>query len=485
MSDRDSHTERGGGGDGDTWDVIVVGAGPVGENVADRTSAAGLRTAIVERELVGGECSYWACIPSKALLRPSAALDAARAVPGAREAVGDGRLDAAAVLARRDSFTSGWRDDGQVEWLGSAGIELIRGEARLAGPRRVVVGDRTLTARHAVAVCPGSEARLPSIPGLADARPWTSREATSAKDVPGRLAVVGGGVVGAEMAAAWAGLGSKVTLLMRGERPLPRMERFAGDLVAGGLTARGVDVRPGTSVTEVRRPDPAGPVTLILDSGDGGDGGELVADEVLFATGRAPRTGTLGLESVGLEPGSWLTVDDTLLVDGVDGTWLYAAGDVNHRALLTHQGKYQARIAGDAIAARAQGRPVPATARADAFAVPQVVFTEPEVASVGLTAEAAKAAGRRFRCVDYDLGSVSGAALRADGYTGRARIVVDEDHEVLIGATFTGPDAGELLHAATIAIVGEVTIDDLWHAVPAFPTVNEVWLRLLETYRDS
>ncbi|MDT0305888.1 NAD(P)/FAD-dependent oxidoreductase [Streptomyces sp. DSM 44917] len=472
-----------------TYDVIVIGAGPVGENVADRARAAGLTTAIVESELVGGDCSYWACVPSKALLRPAAALEAARSVGGAREAVARPRPDAAAVLARRDGFVSDWKDDGQVSWLESAGIELVRGHGRLAGPRRVDVttpdgATRPMAARHAVAVCTGSAAVVPGLPGVEEARPWTPREATGAREVPGRLAVVGGGVVGAEMAAAWSALGSRVTLLMRGERPLPRMEPFAGDLVAEGLAARGVDVRPGASVTALRRPSPEGPVTLALE-----DGSELEADEVLFATGRRPRTADLGLETVGLESGSWLEVDDSLRVRGVAGGWLYCAGDVNRRALLTHQGKYQARIAGAAIAARARGEAAtetpwgPYSATADHAAVPQVVFTEPEVASVGLTAEAAEGAGLRVRAVDYDLGSVSGAALFADGYRGRARMVVDEDRGRLVGATFVGPQAGELLHAATIAVVGEVALERLWHAVPSFPTVSEIWLRLLETYR--
>ncbi|MFE4603920.1 FAD-dependent oxidoreductase, partial [Kitasatospora indigofera] len=198
------------------YDVIVLGAGPTGENLADRTTAAGLRTVIVESELVGGECSYWACMPSKALLRPVAALAAARAVAGSREAVGDGALDAAAVLARRDSFTSHWRDDGQVEWLDGAGIDLVRGHGRLTGERTVTVtgpdgAERRLTARHAVAVCTGSRAVLPEgVPGLAEARPWTSREATASPKVPGRLVVVGGGVVGVEMATAWRALGAEV-----------------------------------------------------------------------------------------------------------------------------------------------------------------------------------------------------------------------------------------------------------------------------------
>jgi dihydrolipoamide dehydrogenase len=470
------------------YDVIVIGAGPTGENVADRVRAAGLTVAIVESELVGGDCSYWACVPSKALLRPPAALAAARAVPGAREAAG-GRLDAAAVLARRDSFVSDWHDDGQVSWLESAGIDLVRGEGRLAGPRQVEVetpggGSRTLSARHAVVVSTGSAARVPGLPGVAEARPWTPREATSAQEVPDRLVVVGGGVAGTELATAWSALGSEVTLLMRGERPLPRMEPFAGDLVAEGLTAAGVDVRPGVSVTAVSRAGISGPVTVSLD-----DGSELVTDEILFATGRRPRTDGLGLETVGLQPGSWLEVDETLRVHGIEGGWLYCAGDTNHRALVTHQGKYQARVAGAAIAARAHGEPVDDApwgahaATADSAALPQVVFTEPEAASVGLTAEEAERAGRRTRVVDYELGNVSGAALYADGYRGRARMIVDLDRGHLIGATFVGPGAGELLHAATIAVAGEVPVERLWHAVPAFPTVSEIWLRLLETYR--
>ncbi|UCM86969.1 dihydrolipoyl dehydrogenase family protein [Streptomyces marincola] len=472
------------------YDVIVIGAGPTGENVADRARAAGLSAAIVERDLVGGDCSYWACIPSKALLRPSAALDAARAVAGAREAV-TGRLAAAAVLARRDTFVSGWNDEGQVSWLESAGIDLIRGHGRLDGPRRVAVetsggGVRRLLARHAVVLAPGSAAVVPRLPGVAEARPWTSREATSATEVPDRLAVVGGGVVGVEMAAAWAALGSRVTLLMRGERALPRMEPFAGELVTEGLERRGATVRAGVSVTGLVRPGGSGPVTLSLDPG-----GEaaLEVDEVLFATGRRPLTDDIGLASVGLEPGSWLDVDDALRVRGVEGDWLYCVGDANHRALLTHQGKYQARVAGAVIAARAAGDAVdgaawgPHAATADTAAVTQVVFTEPEVASVGLTAADAERAGRRTRVVDYDLGDVAGASLFADGYTGRARMVVDLDRGHLIGATFVGPQAGELLHAATIAVAGEVPVERLWHAVPAFPTISEVWLRLLETLR--
>ncbi|WP_217183268.1 NAD(P)/FAD-dependent oxidoreductase [Streptomyces sp. AC495_CC817] len=467
------------------YDVVVLGAGPVGENVADRTRAAGLSTAIVESELVGGECSYWACMPSKALLRPAIARADARRVPGLRHLV-DGPLDAAEVFAHRDYETAHWKDDGQVGWLDSVGATLYRGHARLAGPRRVVVdvpdgGRHVLTARRAVVVSTGSRALLPDLPGLAEVRPWTSREATSAQEVPGRLIVVGGGVVAVEMATAWRSLGSEVTVLVRGKGLLPRMEPFAGELVAEALIEAGADVRTGTSVKAVSREN--GTVVALTDTGD-----RLEADEILFATGRAPRTDDIGLDTIGLEPGSWLPVDDSLRVTGSD--WLYAVGDVNHRALLTHQGKYQARIAGAAIAARAAGVPLLESdpwgahaATADHAAVPQVVFTDPEAAAVGLSLAEAEQAGHRVRAVDVEFSSVAGAGLYADGYRGRARMVVDLDREILRGVTFVGPGVGELIHSATIAVAGEVPIDRLWHAVPSYPTISEVWLRLLEAYR--
>jgi pyruvate/2-oxoglutarate dehydrogenase complex dihydrolipoamide dehydrogenase (E3) component len=467
------------------YDVVVLGAGPVGENVADRTRAAGLSTAVVESELVGGECSYWACMPSKALLRPVIARADARRTPGLAAAV-RADLDTRAVLSHRDEVVAHWKDDGQVGWLESTGARLYRGHGRLAGPRRVTVTGpdgttRVLTARQAVAVCTGSRAVLPDLPGLAEAKPWTSREATSADRAPGRLVVVGGGVVGVEMATAWQHLGSQVTLLVRGDRLLPRLEPFAGELVAESLREAGADVRTGTSVRSVARAGDV--VTVTLDSGE-----RIEADELLIATGRAPRTDDLGLDTVGLPPGGWLPVDDSLRVEG--HPWLYAVGDVNRRALLTHQGKYQARIAGAAIAARAQGVPILETDRwgahaatADHVAVPQVVFTDPEAAAAGLTLAEAEAAGHRVRAVDYDIASVSGAYLYADGYRGRARMVVDLDREVVLGVTFVGPGVGELIHSATIAIAGEVPLERLWHAVPSYPTISEVWLRLLEAFR--
>lgn len=469
----------------DEYDLIVLGGGPVGENVADRVVQAGLTAVIVESELVGGECSYWACMPSKALLRPAQALRSAKRVQGSAEAV-TGGLDVRAVLARRNGFASDWSDDGQVGWLRSAGIDLVRGHGRLVGPREVEVttadGERrTLRARHAVAISTGSDAVVPDIPGLRDAGPWTSREATSAQEVPASLAVIGGGVVAVEMATAYAALGSVVTVIAR-HGLLGGMEAFAGERVAEGLRELGVDVRTDTGIERVERREDAVVVTT--------DAGDVVASEVLVATGRRARTEDLGLETVGLEPGAWIRTDDSLRVPGVDG--LYAVGDVNGRVLLTHQGKYQARAAGDAIAARALGEPVDErpwgrhVATADAAAVPQVVFSEPEVAAVGLTEAAAREAGRRVRAVDVEFSSVAGAGLHEDGYRGRARMVVDEDRGVLLGVTMAGPDVAELIHAATIAVVGEVPLARLWHAVPSYPTMSEVWLRLLEAYgRDS
>lgn len=470
--------------DSNTYDVVVIGAGPVGENVADRVVQGDLTVAIVERELVGGECSYWACMPTKALLRSAAALRAARHLPGAREAV-TGGLDAAAVFSRRDSFASYWKDDGQVSWLKSAGIALHRGHGRITADRVVeVTGEDgatvTLAARHAVVVATGSSAQVPEITGLREAKPWTSREAASAKEAPGRLVVIGAGVVGSEMATAFAALGSSVTVLAR-HGVLPSAEPFAAEQVTDSLLESGVSVRTGAEATSVNR-DGDGTLHITLT-----DGEQIEADEVLVAIGRTPNTQDIGLDNIGLTPGAWLTVDDTLrVVDG--GEWLYAAGDANRRVLLTHQGKYQARAVGDVIVARAKGEKVEAgrwgrhAATADERAVPQVVFTDPEIASVGLTAATAAATGLRTRVIDYDLGAVAGAALYADGFQGQARMVVDEERKVIVGFTLVGPDVGELIHAATIAVVGEVPLDRLWHAVPAFPTVSEVWLRLLEAY---
>ena len=462
------------------YDVVIVGAGAVAENVADRAVQGGLTVVLVESELVGGECSYWACMPSKALIRSGLALRAAQRLDGSKQAV-TGSLDVAAVFARRTIFTHDWNDESQVKWVKRTGIALVRGHGRLTGVKTVDVTqpDGTaveLRARHAVVISTGSDPLMPDVPGLIDSSPWTPRDATSATEAPASLAIIGGGVVAVEMATAYASFGTAVTIFARSGL-LPTQEDFAGSLVAEGLSALGVTIIRA-SPTRVERS--AGMVTVYV--------GDLAttASEVLVATGRSPRTTDIGLKTVGLTAGDWMSVDDTMRVPGFD--WLYATGDVNHRALLTHQGKYQARAAGDVIAARAAGRPVHDSpwgthvATADHAAVPQVTFSDPEVASVGLTSATALALGYTTRVVDYNLGYVAGASLQADDYSGHARIVVDEARGVLIGATFVGQDVSELIHAATIAIVGEVPLDRLWHAVPAYPTMSEVWLRLLETY---
>jgi dihydrolipoamide dehydrogenase len=471
------------------YDVIVIGTGPIGQTVSERTRAVGLSVAAVEHELVGGVCSYWGCIPSKAMLRPVVAVADARKVNGARQAV-TGPPDAQGLFARRDYWANDWQDDSEADYMKGIGADLIRGHGRLAGPCQVAVetpdgGTITLTARHAVAICTGSRPAIPGLPGVAEARPWTNREATDSHAVPGRLAIVGGGGVGVEMATAWNGLGSSVTLLAGGHGVLPRMEPFVGEMVARAYAEAGIDVRMGATVTGLRRPGGTGPVTLTMK-----DGSELEADEVLFATGRKPLTDDIGLETVGLEPGSWLDVDASCAVRAIDERWLYALGDVNHHALLTHQGKYQARIAGAVIAARAAGQPVdttpwgPHAVTADHQAVPQVFFSDPQAGAVGMTAEQAQKAGRRVRVVDVDMGEqVTGAGLYADGYTGRARMVVDEDGGCILGVTMVGPGVEELIHSATVAVAGQVPVSRLWHAVPCFPSISEVWLRLLEAYR--
>ena len=429
------------------FDLIVIGAGVSGENVADRAVQGGLTAALVEAELVGGECSYWACMPSKALLRAGSALSAAEGVDGAKQSISGG-VDPLGVLRRRDTIVHEWSDASQESWVKSAGIELIRGRARFTGPKRLTVtapdGTTTeLLARHAVTVSTGSAPLLPDIPGLADVRPWTSREATSVKHVPESLAIMGGGVVGCEMATAYASMGCHVTLLSRGPL-LSTLEPFAGEAVQAQLEKAGVDVRVGAEVASTHRTDQNVVIELV-------DGSRVLAAELLVATGRTARTMDLGLETLGLAPGHWLTVDDTMLVKGFD--WLYATGDVNHRALLTHQSKYQARAAGDVIAARAKGEPVDDApwgrhvATADIEAVPQVTFTDPEVASVGLTADAAKKAGYDIRVVDYDLSWLAGATVLADHYEGRARAVIDAEHEVMMGVTFVGREVGEMLQA--------------------------------------
>ena len=471
-----------------TVDVVVIGAGPAGENAADYAHRGGLSAVLVESELVGGECSYWACMPSKALLRPIELLAEARAVEGVRQAV-TGALDVSAVLERRDGFTSDYDDVHQVAWAEGAGIEVVRGSGRLSGEREVTVERRdgtseVLTARHAVVLATGTGAALPPIPGLALADPWTSRELTAITEVPRRVVVLGGGVVACEGAQILTGRGAEVTLLEGSPSLLGKVEPWAAERVAIALRGQGVVVHTGTKVRQVARPDAGGPVTVTADGPEGQV--TVEADEVLAALGRHVHTDHLGLEVVGLDPGAPVPVDDHLTVTSVPGSWLYAVGDCNGRVLLTHMGKYQARVAGDVIVTRAQERSLDGprfAATSDAAAVPQVIFTDPQVAAVGLTEAQARDTGVRVGVVSA--GAVAGSALLREDWAGEARWVIDLDREVLLGMTFVGPDVAELLHAATVAIVGAVPMERLWHAVPSYPTVSEIYLRLLEAWRSG
>lgn len=462
----------------DAFDVIVIGAGAAGENAADYAIRGSSRTAaLIESDLVGGACSYYACMPSKALLRPLDVRAAATHLGGLPSSID---IDPDALLKRRDSWVNEYSDAGQVEWAEGAGISVVRGRGRLAGERTVVVdgpdGDRTLQARHAVVLATGS---VPVVPGILKAvEPWLSRDATSIVEVPESIAIIGGGVVACEAARWLAGLGARVTMLVRGDSLLSRFEPFVSGFVADGLAADGVTVRFGVDLARADRADArdtglglvhGGPVVLRE-----ADGRRTEVAEVLVATGRRPATDGLGLESIGLSP------DD---LDGPLPQWLQLVGDVSGEAPLTHWGKYQARLAGERIAAAAEGRPAPY--EPGAVPVPQVVFTDPQVAAVGLTAAEAADRGRRVRTAEADFGSAAGAGLLRDDATGKARLVIDQASDTLLGATFVGTEVAELLHSATIAITAQVPLALLWHAVPSYPTVSELWLRLLDTDREA
>lgn len=449
------------------FDVIVIGAGPAGEVLAGRVADAGLRTAIVERHLVAGECSFYACMPSKALLRPRELMAEARRIPGVKEAV-TGQLDIPAALARRDEVIHRLDDSSQLPWLEERGIELFRGVAALDGARRVRIDGMVLTAERAVVLATGTGAMMPPIDGLDSVGAWNNRQATTATSPPESMTVLGGGPVGCEMAQAWASFGTRVTLVEAADRLLAKEEPFAGEQVERSLRERhGVEVIIGAKAVRASRDGQA--VSLEFE-----DGRARPAAELLVAIGRKPMVDDLGLETVGLETGGFVETGDDLRVPGHD--WLYAVGDVNGRALLTHMGKYQAWVASEQILGR------DAVASSEEAGSPRVTFTDPQVAAVGLTLQQAKDRGIDAVAVDVPTGSTAGASFHGTGVEGTCRLVVDRERAVPVGATFTGFETAEMIHAATIAVIAEIPMEQLRHAVPAFPTRSEIWLRLAEAW---
>jgi pyruvate/2-oxoglutarate dehydrogenase complex dihydrolipoamide dehydrogenase (E3) component len=436
-------------------DVVVLGLGPGGEEVAGKLAEAGLSVVGVEGKLVGGECPYWGCVPSKMMIRAGNLLAEARRIPG-MAGQSEVHPDWAPVAARiRDEATDDWNDQVAVDRLVGRGGRFVRGWGRLAGPGRVAVGDQTFDARRGVVISTGTAATIPPIDGLAGTPYWTNREAIETKELPGSLLVLGGGAVGLELAQVFARFGVQVTVIEALDRLLAVEEPQSSALAARALTADGVAVVTGAAVRRVAHDGNVFTMTLA-------DGGTHRGQRLLVATGRRPDLPTLGVDTVGLDPSARaVQVDERMRA----GERLWAVGDVTGRGAFTHVAMYQAGMAVRDIL----GQPGPP---ADYRALPRVTFTDPEIAAVGLTEAQARAEGIRVHIGTAQVPSTARGWIHKAGNDGFIKLVADADRGVLIGATSAGPAGGEVLGALAVAVHGQLPLDRLRHMIYAYPTFH-------------
>lgn len=441
----------------ETWgaDVVVIGMGPGGEDVAGRLAEAGLEVVGVERQLVGGECPYWGCVPSKMMIRAANVLAEARRVPGM---AGDAtvRPDWAPVAQRiRDEATDDWDDRVAVERFEAKGGRFLRGEGRIVAPGRVAMGDREIEARRGIVVATGTHAVIPTIPGLGRVPYWTNREAVEAKELPSSLIVLGGGSVGVELAQVFARFGAEMTVVEMMDRLVPGEEPEAGRLLADVFEAEGVAVRTSARVTEVHRDGAR--LAVGLD-----DGTRLAAAQLLVATGRRADLAAVGLGAVGVdETRRWVPVDEHLRV--TDGVW--AVGDITGKGAFTHVAMYQSPIA----VADILGQP---HAPADYRALPRVIFTDPEIGAVGATEAQAREAGRAVRTGTSEVPRTARGWIHKAGNQGVIKLVEDAERGVLVGASAMGPAGGEVLAALTLAVHAHVPTERLRQMIYAYPTFH-------------
>lgn len=440
------------------FDAIVIGAGPAGETVVSRLSDQGLSTALVERELVGGECAYWACIPSKALLRPAEARAEAGRTPGLRQP----EVNWEEVVDNRNYMIRNLDDSGAVEGYEKNGVAVFKGEAQIVAPGTVEVGSARLESERIV-IATGSDPVIPPIDGLDHLDFWTNREATTLNEVPDDVVILGGGPVGIELGQMLRRYGAEVTIVQAADRLIDREESRVGELIEKALQADGIELRLGERAVAASRR--RGRQVLELDSGP-----SVEAERIIVATGRRPRAGALGLDALGIELGDRgeIPIDERCRV--ADGIW--AVGDVTGISLFTHTGKYQARVACADIA----GEPV----SADYSAIPRVVFSDPEIAAVGQTAGEARERGITAVEGHADLAKVARTETFGVGIGGEIGIVADRDSRVLVGAWAVGPLAGEWIHQAVLAVKAQIPVDVLKDTVAQFPTFSEGYLLALE-----